>query len=104
MNFLLEDRKTRIYWNPYFGGFMLGLIVLFSFYVSGRGIGASGGVKSAVVASNELLTATSIVTSVSNAVTGLVNTAWKLKDFGSLDVYMHSISGDMERERRGSDK
>jgi len=23
---------------------------------------------------------------------------WKLKEFGSLDVYMHSISGDRERE------
>jgi len=50
MNFLIEDRKTRIYWNPYFGGFLLGLILLFSFYMSGRGVGASGGIKSAVVA------------------------------------------------------
>ena len=23
---------------------------------------------------------------------------WKLKDFGSLNIYMHSISGAMERE------
>lgn len=49
MKFLIEDKK-HVYWNPYFGGFLLGLIVLFTFYVSGRGIGASGGVKSVVVA------------------------------------------------------
>jgi len=49
MKFLIEDKK-HVYWNPYFGGFLLGLIVAFTFYVSGRGIGASGGVKSVVVA------------------------------------------------------
>ncbi|NOR86357.1 MAG: YeeE/YedE family protein [Bacteroidales bacterium] len=49
MNFLLEDKK-HIYWNPYFGGFMMGLIILFSFYITGRGVGASGAIKSTVVA------------------------------------------------------
>ena len=49
MKFLIED-KEHIYWNPYFGGFLLGIIVLMSFYISGRGIGASGAIKSTVVA------------------------------------------------------
>jgi hypothetical protein len=42
--------KSKIYWNPYFGGFMLGLVLLATFYVTGRGLGASGAAKSAVVA------------------------------------------------------
>ena len=49
MKFLIED-KQHVYWNPYFGGFLLGLVVILTFYITGRGVGASGGVKSTVVA------------------------------------------------------
>ncbi len=42
--------KKNVYWNPYFGGFMIGLVIIFTFYVTGRGLGASGAMKSAVVA------------------------------------------------------
>ncbi len=46
----MKDR-SKIYWNPYFGGVMLGLLLLATFYVTGRGLGASGAAKSTVVAS-----------------------------------------------------
>ncbi|MFD0835870.1 YeeE/YedE thiosulfate transporter family protein [Mariniflexile aquimaris] len=39
----------HVYWNPYFGGFLLGIIILFTFYITGRGLGASGAMKSGVV-------------------------------------------------------
>lgn len=39
------------YMNPYLAGLFLGLILLTTIYVTGRGLGASGAVKSAVVAS-----------------------------------------------------
>lgn len=42
--------KSKIYWNPYFGGVMLGLVLLTTFYFTGRGLGASGAAKSTVVA------------------------------------------------------
>ncbi len=42
--------RSRRYWNPYFGGVMLGLVLLATFYITGRGLGASGAVKSTVVA------------------------------------------------------
>jgi len=46
-----EKRKNRhIYWNPYFGGFLLGLLIIMTFYITGRGLGASGALKSGVVA------------------------------------------------------
>jgi uncharacterized protein len=41
------------YMNPYLAGFFLGLILLATIYITGRGLGASGVVKSAVVASVE---------------------------------------------------
>jgi uncharacterized membrane protein YedE/YeeE len=41
--------KSKKYWNPYFGGVMLGLLLLATIYVTGRGLGASGAAKSAVV-------------------------------------------------------
>ena len=41
-------RKPR-YINPYFGGVLLGLLLLLTMYITGRGLGASGAVKSAVV-------------------------------------------------------
>jgi uncharacterized protein len=38
------------YINPYLGGIMLGTVLLLSFYISGRGLGASGAVKNTVAA------------------------------------------------------
>ncbi|MEN8250256.1 MAG: YeeE/YedE thiosulfate transporter family protein [Bacteroidota bacterium] len=52
MKFWKED-NTHIYWNPYFGGLMLGLLLILTFYITGRGVGATGGTKSAVVATVE---------------------------------------------------
>jgi len=38
------------YMNPYLAGFFLGLLLLVTIFVTGRGLGASGAVKSGVVA------------------------------------------------------
>jgi uncharacterized protein len=40
----MSERKNR-YANPYLAGFALGLTLLFTFWVSGHGLGASGAVK-----------------------------------------------------------
>ena len=45
-----ETRKTR-YLNPYVGGVLLGLVLLAANFVAGRGLGASGAVKSVVATS-----------------------------------------------------
>ncbi len=42
-------KKTK-YINPYLGGVLLGLVLIAANFVSGRGLGASGAAKSAVVA------------------------------------------------------
>lgn len=42
--------KKRNYMNPYYAGVLLGLVLLSAMYFSGRGLGASGGLKYAVVA------------------------------------------------------
>lgn len=47
-----EDRSKK-YINPYIGGVLLGFVLLAAFYVSGRGLGASGAIKSAVVSTME---------------------------------------------------
>lgn len=39
------------YMNPYLAGFLLGLLLIITIYITGRGLGASGAVKSVVVAS-----------------------------------------------------
>jgi len=44
-----KTKKRHVYWNPYFGGFLLGILMLFTFYITGRGLGASGAMKSGVV-------------------------------------------------------
>lgn len=41
--------QAKKYMNPYIGGALLGLVLVFSFWVSGRGLGASGAAKSVVV-------------------------------------------------------
>ncbi len=48
MNTNTDIRAPR-YINPYFGGVLLGLLLLITFFITGRGLGASGVVKSAVV-------------------------------------------------------
>jgi uncharacterized membrane protein YedE/YeeE len=45
--------KETKYMNPYLAGFFLGLILLATIYITGRGLGASGAVKSAVVATTQ---------------------------------------------------
>lgn len=49
MNMEKQGRKPRPYINPYLGGVLLGLVLIAAYYVSGRGLGASGAVKSTVV-------------------------------------------------------
>jgi uncharacterized membrane protein YedE/YeeE len=41
------------YMNPYLAGVLLGLVLLAAFYMTGRGLGASGAMKSVVVSSVE---------------------------------------------------
>ena len=50
----LTAKKTR-YFNPYLGGVLLGLVLLAAFYISGRGLGASGAVKSAIVSAVDVV-------------------------------------------------
>ncbi len=47
--------KTR-YINPYLGGVLLGLVLIAANFISGRGLGASGAAKSAIVAAVETVT------------------------------------------------
>jgi uncharacterized membrane protein YedE/YeeE len=48
MNASKPVKKTK-YLNPYLGGVLLGIVLLASNFIAGRGLGASGAVKSAVV-------------------------------------------------------
>ena len=41
--------KAKKYMNPYLAGVLLGLVLLMTFFFTGRGLGASGAVKSVVV-------------------------------------------------------
>ena len=43
-----DDFTPRPYWNPYLAGIGLGLVLLASFVIMGRGLGASGAFSSAV--------------------------------------------------------
>ena len=46
----METKKTK-YLNPYVGGVLLGIVLLAANFISGRGLGASGAMKSVVVTS-----------------------------------------------------
>jgi uncharacterized membrane protein YedE/YeeE len=41
--------KPQKFMNPYLAGFLLGLVLLGTIYVTGRGLGASGAIKSVVL-------------------------------------------------------
>jgi len=44
----MTEKSTK-YMNPYLAGFFLGLVLLASIFVTGRGLGASGAIKDAIV-------------------------------------------------------
>jgi uncharacterized protein len=44
-----KSLKAKKYLNPYVGGVLLGIVLLAANFVSGRGLGASGAIKSTVV-------------------------------------------------------
>ena len=48
-----KEQQSKNYLNPYLAGVLLGLVLLTAFFVSGRGLGASGALKSAVVTTVE---------------------------------------------------
>ena len=45
-----QTKKPSRFLNPYFGGILLGLVLLMTFYITGRGLGATGAIKSSLVA------------------------------------------------------
>jgi len=50
-----NEAQAEAYWNPYFAGFLLGLVLLAAFVIMGRGLGASGAMSSMVaVTVNEI--------------------------------------------------
>lgn len=46
----MNETKKKKYFNPYISGVLLGIVLLAANYISGRGLGASGAPKSAIVA------------------------------------------------------
>jgi uncharacterized protein len=61
-----KELKVTKYLNPYIGGVLLGLVLLAANFVSGRGLGASGAIKSTIV------TAVTTIAPVSSEKTGFV--------------------------------
>jgi hypothetical protein len=49
MNTSKITERSKRYSNPYLSGFLLGMVLLATFYITGRGLGASGAIKSTVV-------------------------------------------------------
>ena len=45
------EKKPKSYMNSYLAGFLLGLVLLAAYVITGRGLGASGTMKSVVIAS-----------------------------------------------------
>lgn len=50
-----HDKEIKPYMNPYLAGFLLGVLLLLTIFISGRGLGASGAVKSAVIAAANVI-------------------------------------------------
>jgi len=49
-------RKPKKYMNPYAAGILLGIVLLVSFYLTGRGLGASGATRSVVIGAVSTIT------------------------------------------------
>ena len=51
----LFDRPTRPYIHPYLGGLLLGLVLFAAFFITGNGLGASGGLNRIIVFFEDLI-------------------------------------------------
>lgn len=47
------NKEIKPYMNPYLAGFLLGILLLLTIFITGRGLGASGAVRSTVIAITE---------------------------------------------------
>ncbi|MBE2221435.1 MAG: YeeE/YedE family protein [Anaerolineae bacterium] len=52
---VLTSRKEKDYINPYLGGILLGIVLFSSFFLTGNGLGASGGINRILVYFEDLL-------------------------------------------------
>ena len=52
---LLFSRPEKPYVHPYLGGFLLGLVLFLAFFLTGNGLGASGGLNRVVVYVEDLI-------------------------------------------------
>lgn len=51
----LTRRETKPYINPYLGGFLLGVVLFLAFFITGNGLGASGGLNRILVFFEDLI-------------------------------------------------
>jgi uncharacterized membrane protein YedE/YeeE len=51
----LRGRPERTYWNPYAAGAALGVVLFLAFFITGNGLGASGGINRAIVYIEDLI-------------------------------------------------
>jgi len=49
------QRPTKPYWHPYLGGALLGVTLFLSFFLTGNGLGASGGLNRIIVFVEDLV-------------------------------------------------
>jgi hypothetical protein len=52
---VLTRRESRPYINPYLGGFLLGVVLFLAFFLTGNGLGASGGLNRILVFFEDLI-------------------------------------------------
>ena len=52
---VFSKRPTKGYLNPYLGGALLGIVLFASFFISGQGLGASGGLNRLLVYFEDLI-------------------------------------------------
>jgi uncharacterized membrane protein YedE/YeeE len=52
---VLTGRPTKPYANPYFAGILLGVVLFLAFFITGNGLGASGGLNRIIVFFEDLI-------------------------------------------------
>ena len=49
------NKTEKSYLNPYVGGILLGIVLFLSFYITGNGLGASGGINRMIIAVEDVI-------------------------------------------------
>ncbi len=96
-----QRQASEIYWNPYLGGILLGVVLFLAFFITGNGLGASGALNRIQVAFVDLVAPEHVdrVSYLAQMAGGQTNPLWESGIFMLLGTFLGGIASGYIHKR-----